>query len=76
MTLMRCPVRGPGSCAYPLVAAMPVLAGAVTMTLTDRHFGTLFNAAGGDPVLYQHIFWFFATPRCTSSRRPPSAWSG
>jgi cytochrome c oxidase subunit 1 len=55
---------------------MPVLAGAVTMTLTDRHFGTLFNAAGGDPVLYQHIFWFFATPRCTSSRRPPSAWSG
>ncbi len=54
--------------AFLLIAVMPVLAGAVTMLLTDKFFGTsFFNAAGGgDPVMYQHIFWFFGTPRSTS----------
>jgi cytochrome c oxidase subunit I len=50
--------------AFLLVAVMPVLAGAVTMMLTDHFFGTsFFNAAGGgDPVMFQHIFWFFGHP--------------
>src|SRR5271156_1380505 len=50
--------------AYLLIAVMPVLAGAVTMLLTDHFFGTsFFNAAGGgDPVMFEHIFWFFGHP--------------